>query len=210
MKHDSPSFGETVLTFLLVSATKKGPPLTWEALKTWYLRARSLGPPQHKEPRQRRRRGATCVNREVADRRNHAHCPSEYKGIIAQDFPKQQPPITHEDSETPPTGFHVRRWLLQSTGNTPASDFMSSMKLNVKILGSCRMVNRKGREPQRTHCAPGVSHDICYTLEKTSSSMESHPTGTCKRANVPRPMGMGLSPSLGYVSCQTHDSQVRH
>ena len=92
MKHDSPSFGETVLTSLLESATKKGPPMTWEALMTWFLRARSLGPPQHEEPRQRCRRAAS-VDREVADRRYHAHCPSTYRGIIAQFFLVGQPPI---------------------------------------------------------------------------------------------------------------------
>ncbi len=48
---------------------------------------------------------------------------------------------------------------------------------------SYELVDRGGREPKRTHWALGVREHI--------PSIESPSTGTCIRANVPTPMGMG-------------------
>ena len=61
----------------------KRPPVLGEALMTWTLRTRSLGPPQREQPRRRSRGSVIGVGREVDGHGYHAIRPFKYWGMLA-------------------------------------------------------------------------------------------------------------------------------
>ena len=74
-----------------LNTQNKRPPVLGEALMTWTLRIRSLGPPQREQPRRRSRGSVIGVGREVDGHGYHANRPFKYWGLLAQVFRVRQP-----------------------------------------------------------------------------------------------------------------------